>query len=77
MLSTCPIFVGFWPAFLGSTFCIIIDFHYDIKKLIMMQKLKLRIAGLKAMKRVILCCCENELHLSFLLANFFPCYHGA
>ena len=46
--STCPFFVSFWSAVLGSSFCIIIDFlmsqsllfNYDINKLSMMQKLE-------------------------------------
>ena len=55
-LSTCPISVGFRPAVLGCSFCIIINFltsqslNYDIKKLIMMQKLEPRTAGLKPNK---------------------------
>ena len=44
--------MGFRIAVFGSSFCIIISFlitsyNYDVKKLIMMQKLQLRTAGLK------------------------------
>ena len=58
-LSTCPIYVGFKPTVLNSSFCItmkIIDviiiimtsiIHYDIKSLIVMQKLEARTVGLK------------------------------
>ena len=51
-VSTCPIYVCF-----GSSFCIIINLYvivkksdYDVEKLIMMQNLKPRTAGLKPMK---------------------------
>ena len=56
-LSTSPIFMDFWRAVFGSSFCIIITFlmlqslfNYHIKKLIMMQKLKPRTIGLKPTK---------------------------
>ena len=53
--STCPILVGFRPAVPGSSFCVIINFlmswlkksDYDLKRLIMTQKLEPGIAGLK------------------------------
>ena len=41
-LSTCPIYVGFWPTFIWACCCgldVIVTFlNYDIKNLIVMQK---------------------------------------
>ena len=41
-LSTCPIYVGFWPTFIWACWCqldVIITFlNHDIKKVIVMQK---------------------------------------
>ena len=52
-LSTCPFYMGFRPTVLGSSFCITTKFlrssiiYYDIKNVIVTQKLEARTMGLK------------------------------